>query len=84
MLKKLNPGTVTHLVVDNNQVFKYFFMALGACIEGFKAMRKVIAVDGTFLKTKYRGTMIVATAQDGNYHQYTLAFAVVDSENNDS
>ena len=59
-------------------------MALGACIEGFKAMRKVIAVDGTFLKTKYRGTMIVATAQDGNYHQYPLAFAVVDSENNDS
>ena len=29
MLKKLNPGTVTHLVVDDNQVFKYFFHGVG-------------------------------------------------------
>ena len=83
-IKMLNPGTVTHLVVDEEQKFKYLFVALGACIEGFKAMRKVIAVDGTFLKTKYKGTLIVATTQDGNYHQYPLALAVVDSENNNS
>ena len=84
MIKLMNPGTVTHLEVDEDQRFKYLFIALGACIEGFKAMRKVIAVDGTFLKTKYKGTMIIATAQDGNYHQYPLAWGVVDSENDNS
>ena len=52
MMKIVNPGTITHLLVDNDQRFKYLFIALGACIEGFKAMRKVIAVDGIFLKTK--------------------------------
>ena len=54
-IKMLNPGTVTHLVVDEDQKLKYLFVALGACIEGFKAIRKVIAVDGTFLKMKYKG-----------------------------
>jgi len=84
MLKVMNPGTVTHLVVESDQKFKYLFIALGACIKGFKALRKVIAVDGTFLKTKYKGTLIVATGQDGNWHQYPLAWAVVDSENDES
>ncbi|KAL1193544.1 hypothetical protein V5N11_025741 [Cardamine amara subsp. amara] len=44
-------------------------------------MRKVIAVDGTFLKDKFRGTLIVATAQDGDTHIYPIAFGIVDSEN---
>ena len=48
MIKMLNPGTVTHLVVDEEKKFKYPFVALGACIERFKAKRKVIAVDETF------------------------------------
>ncbi|EXB79399.1 Chloride channel protein CLC-c [Morus notabilis] len=55
----------------------------GASIKGFKAMRKVIAVDGTFLKTKYKRTLIISIAHDGNYHQYPLAWAVVDSENDE-
>ncbi|XP_024018361.1 uncharacterized protein LOC112090682 [Morus notabilis] len=73
MLKVINPGTVTHLVVERDEKFKYIFIALGASIKGFKAMMKVIAVDGTFLKIEYKGTLIIATAQDDNYHQYPLA-----------
>lgn len=44
-------------------------------------MRKVIAGDGTFLKAKFRGTLIVATVQDGDTHIYPIAFGIVDSEN---
>ncbi|CAF1863284.1 unnamed protein product [Brassica napus] len=44
-------------------------------------MRRVIAVDGTFLKGKFNGTLLATCAQDGNYHVYPLAFAVVDAEN---
>ncbi|XP_013739426.1 uncharacterized protein LOC106442270 [Brassica napus] len=47
-------------------------------------MRRVIVVDGTFLKNKYRGVLLVATAVDGNSNLYPIAFGVVDSDNDDS
>ena len=49
MVKKVNPGTITHLEVDDNNMFKYLFLAFGSCIRGFLCMRKVISIDGTFL-----------------------------------
>ncbi|KAL1199244.1 Protein FAR-RED ELONGATED HYPOCOTYL 3 [Cardamine amara subsp. amara] len=84
MLEKMNHGTLTRLECGEGNKFKYVFFALGASIEGFQVMRKVIIVDGTFLKTVYGGVLIVATAQDPEHHNYPLAFAVVDSENNAS
>ncbi|XP_062082315.1 uncharacterized protein LOC133788743 isoform X2 [Humulus lupulus] len=84
MVQKMNPGTITHLEVDEDSKFKYVFLAYGACIKGFHCMRKVIPVDGTWLKTKYKGVMLIATTQDGNFHQYPIAWAVVDSENDAS
>ncbi|KAK2649050.1 hypothetical protein Ddye_016539 [Dipteronia dyeriana] len=42
----------------------------------------VIAVDGTYLKGRFMGTMLVATAQDGNEQVYPIAFRNGDSENN--
>ena len=80
MLEKVNPGTKTSVVLDEEKRFKYLFVALGAAIEGFKVMRKVIIVDATFLKTIYKGVLIFATAQDPNHHHYPLAFAVADGE----
>ncbi|KAH0712424.1 hypothetical protein KY289_008383 [Solanum tuberosum] len=53
MLRTSNPGSKTALKIDENGKFKYFFVAYGACILGFAQMRKVIAVDGTFLRTHY-------------------------------
>ncbi|XP_062088595.1 uncharacterized protein LOC133795160 [Humulus lupulus] len=84
MVRKMNPGTITHLEVDEDSKFKYVFLAYGACIKGFRCMRKVIAVDGTWLKTKYKCVMLIATAEDGNFHQYPIDWAVVDSENDAS
>ncbi|KAL0833276.1 hypothetical protein Bca101_085165 [Brassica carinata] len=62
MLEKMNPDTITRLVVDETNQFKYMFFALGACIEGFKVMRKVIIMDGTHLKGVYKGVLLIATA----------------------
>jgi len=50
MLKKVNEGTVTYLKLDESGKFQYLFIALGASIEGFQAMRKVIILDATHLK----------------------------------
>ncbi|XP_013739271.2 uncharacterized protein LOC106442086 [Brassica napus] len=50
MLEQVNPGTKTCLKLDDRSKFEYLFIALGACIEGFAVMRKVIAVEGIRLK----------------------------------
>ncbi|KAL5577295.1 hypothetical protein UlMin_018994 [Ulmus minor] len=84
MLKKLNPGTVTRIEVDGESRFKYLFLAFGVAIRGFRYMRKVVGIDGTFLKGQYRGVLLVATAQDGNGQCYPLAWGIVDSENKDA
>ena len=62
MLEKVNLGTVTRIEVDGENRFKYLFLAFGATIRGFQYMRKVIGIDGTFLKGPYKGVLLVATA----------------------
>ncbi|XP_023641784.1 uncharacterized protein LOC111831497 [Capsella rubella] len=82
MLRKMNPDTISYVEVDKENKFLYLFFALGACIEGFRVMRKVIIVDATHLKTSHGGVLIVATAQDPDHHHYPIAFGVADGENN--
>ncbi|XP_048623684.1 uncharacterized protein LOC125592513 [Brassica napus] len=85
MIKEANPGTHTHYETNEKGRFMYLFMSFGQSVRGFyNAMRRVIVVDGTFLKNKYKGTLLVATAVDGNSNLYPIAFGVVDSENDDS
>ncbi|KAH0696429.1 hypothetical protein KY290_013792 [Solanum tuberosum] len=43
-------------------------------------MRKVIAIDGTFLRSKYEGVLLSAVAQDAENHIFSVAFCVVDKE----
>lgn len=80
-----NPGSLANLHTEptpqGGQRFKYMFLALGASIDGYEMMRKVVVVDGTHLKGRYAGCMLTASAQDGNYQIFPLAFAIVDSEN---
>ena len=41
-------------------------------------------VDGTFLKIKFVGTLLIASTQDTAGKIFSLAFAIVDSENDNS
>lgn len=50
----------------------------------YKAIQRVILVDGTFFKSKYKGVLLVSTAIYGNSNLYPIAFGVVDSENDNS
>ncbi|CAA7029136.1 unnamed protein product [Microthlaspi erraticum] len=84
MLEQENPGSKTNVQLDALHRFEYLFVALGASIEGFQWMRKVIVVDATFLKTVYGGQLVFATAQDPNHHHYPIAFGIIDSENHSS
>ena len=51
-----NPSSMTRIETDSHNYFLYFFMALGQSIAGFNKLRPVVAVDGTHLKGKYKGT----------------------------
>nr|XP_009765266.1 PREDICTED: uncharacterized protein LOC104216834 [Nicotiana sylvestris] len=64
--------------------FVYMFFMYGASISGWKYCRPLIAVDGTFLKNKYRGVLLVAVTKDANNQIFSIAFGVADSENNES
>ncbi|XP_024014015.1 uncharacterized protein LOC112088093 [Eutrema salsugineum] len=81
MLKEAKPGTHTHYVTDSDDRFKYLFILFGQSIKGFyQAIRRVIVVDSTFLKGKYKRVLLVATTLDSNSNLYPIAFGVVDSE----
>jgi hypothetical protein len=50
----------------------------------FQHYRLVILVDGTFLTGKYRSTLMMAVAVDPEQQLVPLAFALAESENDDS
>ncbi|XP_048608057.1 uncharacterized protein LOC125584146 [Brassica napus] len=85
MLREANPGTHSSYKTDVDGRFRYLFIAFCQSIRGFNTvMRRVIVVDGTFLKSKFKGVLLVATAIDGNSNLYPIAFGIVDSENEQS
>ena len=84
MLKLKNLGTFNHIEVDENKNSSFFFMALDVSLREFVCMRRVIGLDGTFLKSTCKGTLLVTTYQDGNYNCYPIVWGVVDLERDES
>lgn len=80
-----NPGSIVSMETTpapyGGQRFKYLFFAFGASILGYPYMWKVMIIDGTHLKGKYNGCLLTASAQDGNFQIFPVAFGIVDSEN---
>jgi len=60
--------------------FHRVFWTFGQCKETFKYCKPIIQVDNTHLYGKYRGTLLMATSQDGNGGVLPLAFVVVEGE----
>ncbi|XP_073304221.1 uncharacterized protein [Primulina huaijiensis] len=62
--------------------FRRLFISLHACIVGFvKGCRPLIFLDGTHIKKKFKGCILSAVTKDANDDLFTLAFAVVEAEN---
>ncbi|XP_019239905.1 PREDICTED: uncharacterized protein LOC109219888 [Nicotiana attenuata] len=86
-LRSSNPGTdvVINISKDALSEGKRIFLRMYICFHalkmGFKSgLRPFIGLDGTFLKGKYKGQLLVVVAQDSMRHFYPLAWAVVDKE----
>lgn len=90
-MKKLLPGTIIELEtlnvfsnegtqISGARVFHHLFWAFQPCIKGFAFCKPVVQVDGTWLYGKYRGTLLMVMAQDGNRNIFPIAFALVEGE----
>ncbi|KAJ1703111.1 hypothetical protein LUZ63_002890 [Rhynchospora breviuscula] len=68
-----------------NGVFKRAYICLAAYREGFLAgCRRIISLDGCFLKTRYEGQLLSAIAIDANDCIFPIAYAVVEGETSES
>ncbi|QHO04709.1 uncharacterized protein DS421_13g442520 [Arachis hypogaea] len=59
------------------------FWSFTPCIRAFRHCKPLVQVDGTHLYGKYKGTLLVAVAQDGNQNIVPIAFALVEGETAD-
>jgi len=84
VMKETTPGTVFDLktrIGENGETqFHRLFWAFYPCIHGFQYCKPVVHVDGTWLYGKYKGTLLLAVAQDGNNKTIPIAFALVEGE----
>ncbi|XP_024632960.2 uncharacterized protein [Medicago truncatula] len=72
--------TVPSTEVVNEIVFKRLFWAFRPCILGFEFCKLIVQIDATWLYGKYKGTLLLAVAQDGNNKIFSIAFAIVEGE----
>ncbi|KAH1197891.1 hypothetical protein GmHk_18G051567 [Glycine max] len=71
---------VENMVCCEHCQFHRVFWTFDQCKEAFKYCKSIVQVDDTHLYEKYRGTLLMATSQDGNGGSLPLAFAVVEGE----
>ncbi|KAF6133906.1 hypothetical protein GIB67_040670, partial [Kingdonia uniflora] len=60
--------------------FTRCFWCFGPPKKTYKLLRPVVVIDKTFLKRRYRGTLLTAIAIDLSNHIFLLAFLITDSE----
>ncbi|XP_070004150.1 uncharacterized protein [Nicotiana sylvestris] len=84
ILEETYPGSVVKLKKAADDCFLYAFVALCTSISGWQHCRPVVVVDGTLLKSVYRGIMLTTNTIDAAGTIFPLAYAVVDSENDAS
>ncbi|GKB55398.1 hypothetical protein Tco_0906151 [Tanacetum coccineum] len=84
-----NPGSSVHLHVDEldngKNHFKRIYVCFKAMIEGWSAgCRKVIGLDGCFLKGTCRGELLTTMGRYGNNQMFPIAWVVVSVETIDN
>lgn len=64
-LQKTNPSTPTNIDITSDNRFRYFFWGFGLCLRLFQtSLRPLIVVDGTHLRRKSLGVLLVAITHD--------------------
>ncbi|GJY90038.1 transposase, MuDR, plant [Tanacetum coccineum] len=84
-----NPGSTCKISVDSMPDGKNYFSRFYVCFKGLRegwlqGCRRVIGLDGCFLKTICKGELLSAVGRDGNNQIYPIAWVVVSVENKDN
>ncbi|KAD2392864.1 hypothetical protein E3N88_39841 [Mikania micrantha] len=81
-----NPGTFTHIQLDAMGRFEMFFVAIGVAVSIFfiNYLRPLIIIGGAHLKGKFKGTMFLVVAMDGNNQILPIAFGIGKIESGES
>ncbi|XP_015972341.1 uncharacterized protein LOC107495684 [Arachis duranensis] len=93
MVQKM-PGSVVQIetrpLYNGNEeaqgvkIFHRVFWSFNPCVRAFRHCKPLVQADGTHLYEKYKGTLLVAVAQDGNQNILPIAFALVEGETADA
>ncbi|XP_023744459.1 uncharacterized protein LOC111892634 [Lactuca sativa] len=88
-LKRSNPGSTIKLDVnampDGKNYFNRFYVCFKSVRDGWiEGCRRVINLDGCFLKGVCRGELLSAIGRDANNHMYPITWAVCSVENKDT
>ena len=80
------PGTYCQLLYEEhgNHQFKRIFVCPSPSRQSFQFCRQLVALDGTFIKSSFIQTLLLAVSIDANNEIVLLAWAVVESENDSS
>ena len=86
---RTNPGSTVKLEVqsmsDGTNYFKRFYVCFANIKQGWvDGCRRVLGIDGCFLKGLCTGELLCAVGRDANNHIYPVAWAVVCVENKDN
>ena len=65
-LEAADPKTKALVERTTESKFQCLFLCHGACAVGFAYCRPLLGLDGTHLKSKYKGILLAATATDAN------------------
>nr|KAJ0193954.1 hypothetical protein LSAT_V11C800406000 [Lactuca sativa] len=85
-IRRANPGSHVEVLLepqpDNTVVFDRFYVSFKGVVDGWlDGCRKLIGVDGCFLKGVCRVELLSVVGRDANNNIYPLAWAVVNFEN---
>ncbi|XP_058766187.1 uncharacterized protein LOC131639741 [Vicia villosa] len=80
ILETLSAQSPDGTSLQGNVIFHRLFWAFRPCVQGFSYCKPVLQIDVTWLYGKYKGTMLMAVAQDGNSNIFPVAFALVEGE----
>ncbi|XP_075075513.1 uncharacterized protein LOC142162741 [Nicotiana tabacum] len=86
ILLQTNPGTTCVVKVEDQGegklVFNSFYVCFYTTKKGWsEGCRRIIGLDGCFLKGICKGQLLVAVSKDGNNQMFPIAWAIVEVEN---
>lgn len=84
-IMKTNLGSLATFTTKEDSTFHRLFVSFHASLYGFEqGCRPLLFLDSILLKSNYKGTLLEATAADGDDGVFPVAFAIVDVESEDN